>query len=739
MFQFGNLSPTDFENLARDLIQVSEGLVFESFAIGPDSGIDFRFAAVDGDTIIQAKHYERSGFSKFKTACKAEVKKVQRLKPKRYILVSSVSFTASRKKDIQNIFKGIPLALGDIIGKEDLVNRLEQHPDVLKRHFKLWLTSSAVLERILKGALYERTEAELEQIKALVPRFVEHDGVTQAETLLSTHSTLIISGQPGIGKTTLARILIWLHLEQGWSIKVIDSIDEAFSAIDVQDASKNQLIFFDDFLGQVKVTEDIIRGTDSRLPPFLNKVKASKNLRFILATRDYIFHQARNQSERLNKLANEKSNYVLNIGSYPRRAKAQILFNHIYFSDLSDDDIQALIAEDFYLSIIDHQNFNPRIIEQITKNEVISKSGSSICETVQHVLDHPEELWEYPYRKHFNESDQVLMIAMAVCRQMTSIESLRTSYATIRAALNLDTSEYKAKLAFDQSLKSLEGTTLYIQDRYVRFVNPGVRDFMNSVLINDGLVEPLLREKPTFFLIRQLWELVKDTTKNSSSLEPWYAAIESSLAADNDVDPSDLVFILETLERKSITERGQKIILLALTALRMVPPRYLDTSDFQSILDKAQNIDLPENVLSNLVDTTAGALEHICEEGEIELTVYEASDFIDNVGNHDLAHKRMLYATHQVGEYVLNFISSELSSITTHEDLQNLRSEAEYLAGQISLFSSYDEGQFSEKEYAIQHALENASQSYQPISGTKLEAQSVDGEIRSLFSSLKQR
>jgi Restriction endonuclease len=59
MYDFSSLSPLDFEELVRDLLQVELGLRFESFGPGPDRGIDFRCAVGDG-LIVQAKHYGRS-------------------------------------------------------------------------------------------------------------------------------------------------------------------------------------------------------------------------------------------------------------------------------------------------------------------------------------------------------------------------------------------------------------------------------------------------------------------------------------------------------------------------------------------------------------------------------------------------------------------------------------------------------------------------------------------------------
>ena len=41
-YDFSTLSPIDFENLCRDLIQKEFNVLLESFAPGKDKGIDFR-------------------------------------------------------------------------------------------------------------------------------------------------------------------------------------------------------------------------------------------------------------------------------------------------------------------------------------------------------------------------------------------------------------------------------------------------------------------------------------------------------------------------------------------------------------------------------------------------------------------------------------------------------------------------------------------------------------------------
>ncbi len=180
MYDFRTLSPIDFEELVRDLLQHELNLRLESFGPGRDQGIDFRYAVAAGDTIVQAKHYPDGASGSLLSAAAKENAKIAKLKPQRYILATSASLSPLLKSKIQKALGAVPVQPAEILGREDLNNLIRKHPTVERQHFKLWLASATVLERVLHSGVYNRTSAEMSIIQKMVPKFVTNASVTQS-------------------------------------------------------------------------------------------------------------------------------------------------------------------------------------------------------------------------------------------------------------------------------------------------------------------------------------------------------------------------------------------------------------------------------------------------------------------------------------------------------------------------------------------------------------------------------
>ncbi|WP_322517166.1 toll/interleukin-1 receptor domain-containing protein [Rhodopseudomonas palustris] len=166
-YDFSSLSHNEFEDLTRDLIGREIGKRFEAFPEGPDSGMDGRHASADGDIILQAKHYHRSGFSHLKATMAKEGQAIQRLQPKRYILATSTPLTPKNKSVLSEVIGPALQGPGDIFGPDDLNALLRKYPDIETVHQKLWIQSTAVLGTVLTEAV-EKALAKQGQIPAVL-------------------------------------------------------------------------------------------------------------------------------------------------------------------------------------------------------------------------------------------------------------------------------------------------------------------------------------------------------------------------------------------------------------------------------------------------------------------------------------------------------------------------------------------------------------------------------------------
>ncbi len=549
MYDFRTLSPIDFELLVRDLLQAELGITMESFGPGKDGGIDFRFAMADQDVVVQAKHHVEGGPRSLLRAAMKEDSKVLKLAPSRYILVTSLSLTPELKRKIIQAMPSTPVSVGGIIGREDLNNFLGLHPHVLRQHFKLWLTSTEVLERILHSAVYNRTDAELDRIRQLVPKFVHNASVAEAETILEDRGALIIAGEPGIGKTTLGRMLLWLHMEQNWKVFVVDDLQEAMA---VSTAGEKRLIFLDDFLGQISLTNELLGKVDQRLPVFLDRLRNNKDLRFILTTRLYLLNQAQIQSDKLSSPRVEASEMILNVGVYTRIIKAKVVFNHIYFSDLVGEEKAKLLDGDFFLKMIDHRNFSPRLIELLTSADYYSVGDESIQATVLRVLDNPSELWGRPYQSHLSADARCLLWATFFTGPYVGMDLCLQLFKRITTNAGLQIASSEAVSRFRTGLKELSGSFVTVGDQEISFANPGIRDFLSSVFIDDQLLPVVVRSVSTIYEFRSAWNFFRtNITKFRDQFgehDLWIAAMDRIQGDNRTTAIASLRHILEMRE-----------------------------------------------------------------------------------------------------------------------------------------------------------------------------------------------
>ncbi|CAM2187749.1 Restriction endonuclease [Paraburkholderia sacchari] len=736
MYDFRTLSPLDFEDLVRDLLQAEFGLLFESFGPGRDLGIDFRFATAEGSAIVQAKHYADGRTDALVRTARAENDKIARLKPARYIFATSASLTPMLKGKLQDAMPAAPLEQQDILGRADLNNLLCRHSDVHKKHFKLWLASTEALERILHSGVYNRTQAEMDVIKAMVPKFVQNDSVSEAEAILQKNGALIIAGEPGVGKSTLARMLVWLHAEQGWKISVIDDIGEAFA---IASEDEKRLVFFDDFLGQIQLSPDLIRRTDQRFPPFLERVRTNKKIRFVLTTRDYILRQAQAQSSRLSAAKVNAAQFTLSVGHYTRATRAQILFNHIYFADISLDERRSLLRDDFFLEIIDHRNFNPRLIDLLTSADYVSIADRPIREAVRHVLENPHELWEKPYRNHFTEDARGLMLALFFNEGRVGLQALEGAFQQMVGSMGLTIGRADIPVRFRAALRELEGSAIAIEDRHVRFANPGIRDFLQRAVREDRFFSVAVDAATRFPELKSTWKRYGEAVREDRDLaidgSLWDAAIGRLMKIVSGTALGRLGLSVDMYDQLE-SETSLEFVRASVAELRDSEIG-LDEADLSRWVLEALSLSLlPLDVADEAGQVLFEAVVRFLSEWGGELSFEDIDAVAGALSDFDVDAAVVAHAHHSALRKRTSDLSSVLLDYGSVDDLDSFESELTLLMTKNGVPPGDVAAQVERRrETLVEREQEREDDNYNPAQSVS-PRQSATDQIRSMFAGL---
>ena len=511
-YDFRTLSPIDFEGLVRDLLQNELGMMLESFKSGKDQGIDFRSCRDSSNTIIvQSKHYVESGFNKLQRDLQAlELPKVKSLSPKRYILATSLGLSPPQKGAIAAIFVPFMQGTFDCLGKQDLNNLLAKFPDVERHTLKLWLFSLPLLQEVLHSAIKNLAAFELEKIRERAKLYVQNESFEQAVDILDRHNFCVIAGPPGIGKTTLAEMLVLHYSRAGYEIvKVSQDIDEAWS---LKTRDSKQVFYYDDFLGQTSASEKLLKNEDQRLLDFVGAVRKSSGLKLILTTREYILKQAYQQYESLERYGLDSQKCIVDLEKYNRLNRAQILYNHLYFSSLPKPFFEDIVRDSHYLQIIDHPNYNPRIVQFMTDQAFLSDvDPSHYTQNFLANLKNPLRVWEHAFSNHLSQRARNVLIVMASLPERVFLEDLQNAFESYNSSFSNLYRTGTGPQDFRKSLKELEGDFLSSQadsgSIIVGYKNHSARDYIEQYLRqSDAEVEILVSSAVFFEQLRVLWE-----------------------------------------------------------------------------------------------------------------------------------------------------------------------------------------------------------------------------------------
>lgn len=493
------LSPLDFEHLVRDLVSKDIGSNLTSFAEGKDSGIDLRYSKDKTNTIIvQCKRVKFIS----KKQIQSELSKIKCLNPNKYYFVVSVDLSPAKFDFIKDTFKDWMENDSNIYTRSRLNQLLDKYKAIHQKHYKLWLNTATIFNELINQPLYERAKSLISEIKKNYKYYVRNESLDKSIEILNKNHFVVISGIPGIGKTTLAELILWEYLQIGFEIIEIHNVEEGEQIL-AENSERNQVFYFDDFLGENFLKFDVIGGRSNDLVKFINRIRYSKNTFLVMTTREYILNQAKEVYEKLNLSNLNIAKYTLDLSNYSRKIRAQILYNHLYYSDVPIEFIKSIIDNYAYSEIISHKNYNPRIIEQLT-SQLTNIEASNYASVFKYNLDYPFSIWDRAFNSQISKGSKfALYLLLSVSKPILLSEFKEVQkyfYQHVIKGNNLEFSLFD----FKRQIKELEGSFIKVnvtnrEELYIDFLNPSIKDFLLSIIKSDKEILLLLIKSCIYF------------------------------------------------------------------------------------------------------------------------------------------------------------------------------------------------------------------------------------------------
>lgn len=769
MYDFKSLSSVDFEIIVRDLLQKHMNVFLESFKSGRDKGIDLRYTRTGNSSIIiQCKHYAESGIKGLKSVLKKEAVKIKKLNPTNYILATSVELSPKYKDDILEILHPYCKSPSDIYGCAELNNLLSVHKDIEKSHYKLWLTSVNILERIVNSKIYKESEIAVEQLLSKMRLYVQNKSYNDAKKMLSTENYCIISGVPGIGKSFLAEVLLADYIRHDYEPYLItQNISEAFKVLR---SDSLQVFYYDDFLGQTGLDDKLDKNEDASLLRLIEHVKNTTNTKLILTTREYILQAAKLFYERLSSDDFIHGKCIIELEKYTRENRSKILYNHLYFSSIPEEYLAEICDSDIVLKIIDHKNYSPRIIESMCKAK--SYAGSTpngFTKKFLYILDNPTMLWKHAFENQIAPPSRYILIVLASIRGAIHIEDLEEAFWSY---VNIIKSKHPISIsadAFINGIKELDGSFIRTERRgkvlFVGFHNPSILDYVEHFLSNDNhKINELLASSvfyEQFVTLNRLYdkqsgeikiaqELIDDfpllsvtVRRTISRLLPRVSIVsrdgKSSIHQQqtNSVESNILhaLRVLELVEDNKAEPLRNHLLTFAIDSLNLRNPDYNKLLEIATVA-RISKYDV--TLTNKLAKSIADSISYEADDDAFESYTLElVSDLYDNFVDilpQDYRDKVNILLTAN-SDMLFDY---DISSATDESELEDLRTLAEKIADQFDIDLTYIckriDDKTEELRYNMAEPYDDREEGYDDKSD-----EISDEDIVDMFTTLKEQ
>lgn len=561
-YDFHKLSWLDFETLCSEVLTCRDGVMYHHFREGRDGGVDILRGNMVEGIVYQCKRY--ADFKSLWKVLQDEVEKVKKLNPKAYGVMTSAKLLPQEKRQIRELFDPYIKTEDAVIDGNDL-NDLLEHDGCRKvvHHFPaLWLGGFHVLSRSVNNDIIGRSDSEANRMATeMKNNWAWTDVASRALSRLEKTRVIVLTGDPGIGKTVTAEMLLVQSVNVGYEPFVTFKKIEDFER--VYDENAKQVFYFDDFIGHSYLDATLIRE-DSQVVAFIKRVLQDENKRFILTSRTKIINDGLAVSGSYKYFWRIDPPYLFRMPDYGVYDKAKILYQNMMQSVLPTDRINQIFENRAYWQIVRHRNFNARVVNTLLQNRTRRelRKNENLVRYMIEALDSPEEVWADLYDQGLNSGEKMLLWSICLCPRIPA-EDLRLAY---NRYLRI-TRDASSCLRFDLAIERLAGSMvaqLHGTSGAISYelLNPSVEDFLIGRCSGDvmwaGEVLAALNSYRAFSKFR---EMVSKAHTDRAEMSLAYEMIDERL---NFLESPDLAVAVwrGMLETKSV--KGMESVLRVL-------------------------------------------------------------------------------------------------------------------------------------------------------------------------------
>jgi energy-coupling factor transporter ATP-binding protein EcfA2 len=480
-----------FQDLCADISEVILQRPVEIFREARDGGQDAIFFAKskDGDHLatVQCKFTSKSDARLQLGDLSEEFKSVETLveskQAQTYVLITNRVIDAPDALKIRERLFKLGVSRPHIFGRHAITRAIRSSARL--RALVPRVYGLGDLSTILDERSAAQTEALLGHLKPLLSVYVTTGPHAEAVRSLSKHSAVLLLGDPGTGKSTIAAILSTIAASNPDRLCIrADGINDFISR---WNPIKPGFFWIDDAFGPNQLREDFVDAWLTHFPKMLAAIGLGSQ--FVLTSRHHIYKGAEIKLGSRNIALFREEQAVVKVGALTRNERLQLIYNHMKVG-MQTWTWKSRI-KGFLPVLAEEKALTPEIARRLADPAYTKQLDLTLVSLLQFVREPKAHLLQI-IREMSKEHRSALTLAflhhgkMPVGNASTELQTLITgSFGVSREALGQALQELRGSFLEQQIF---EGSMVWT------FKHPTVADAISAFLgETDGLTELYLR------------------------------------------------------------------------------------------------------------------------------------------------------------------------------------------------------------------------------------------------------